>query len=50
MAGKFSGGAEALCGEALNFLDLFGSFWGNAKKNRATILHWDMIACISQKA
>ena len=24
-----------LCGEALNFLDLFGPFWGNAKKDIA---------------
>jgi len=34
LAWIFSGRALALCGEALNILDLFGTFWGNAKKYR----------------
>jgi len=37
LAGIFSGRAYGLCGEALNILEFFGSFWGNAKKNRETM-------------
>jgi len=38
LAWKFSGRALGLCVEALNFLELFGPFWGNAKKDRAVKL------------
>jgi len=38
LAWIFSGRALALCGEALNILEFFGPFWGNAKKDRAVKL------------
>ncbi len=39
LAGKFSGRALALCEEALNFLDFFGSFLCQDKNEQAKSQH-----------